>query len=404
MVSSPTQNYKLWIRERFPTLNRRIDEGDRAELSLLLAESGLVLSAMTDDSATDERERFTYISMIHAALYHHRKRGLNSGSGSDASFDATMERVEGSMIELARTIGVEHRFLSVFYLFCNPQIPDLTGKYAQFHNSEYEATFIRINREGTRQYQIAAKALTDASDRLLKFGPSKEKIAQLFQTAASAFRTISSGNAELIRAPGSEEFRTLTQYFGEVRVAGGPPLRGVNAGDQPWSYVIDLLLGVDLKHVFEVAFEDTESERHYPDEVITSADVVAYEFQSGAYLHANYLLPEDYKFLTKVIRKMKQRPVALTHLIPPSFSTTDQIALSELLHDVIKQYVAASNVHFQLARRFVPQNAEGEQVGSAGTHIMKFLREGLNAEREKVKHKLEARHPNLLELSNISTL
>src|ERR1019366_10517527 len=92
--------------------------------------------------------------------------------------------------------------------------------------------------------------------------PSFEVLEAHLETAATAFRRISHGNSLLLKTPGGEEFKFLTKYFGEVQVAG-KTFRGVNAGDQPWSYIIDLVLGVDLKQVFQQAFEGTPSERSY---------------------------------------------------------------------------------------------------------------------------------------------
>ena len=225
----------------------------------------------------------------------------------------------------------------------------------------------------------------------------------MLDQAATAFRKISKGNAMLLNTPGGEEFKYLTQYFGEVRVQDGPPLRGVNAGDQPWSYIIDLLLGVDLKHVFERAFEGTPAERKYPPEVRTSADVVRHEFSAGGYLHANYLLPEDYAVLDHVIETLNGTEETLVQFIEKRFAPIEQRGLAEALHEGVKHYLAASNVHYQLARRHVPKNPEGEQIGSAGTNIVKFLKEGLNAGREKVKRSLEEQYPELSKKETEST-
>jgi hypothetical protein len=400
--TSTPQQYQQWMRDRFPALNKSIDDDRSDILDTLLQEISEVHESLVKDSATSDRERFTYVSMIHAALYHHKKRAALIESLPN-NFNSILNRVELLMIDLANKIGVEHRFLSVFYLFYNPTIPELRGKFAQFRPSEYEAAFIRINREGTHQYKIAADALVTTFDLFRRGHASLDSIMSLLQAATTSFRRISQGNAMLLQTEGGEEFKFLTQYFGEVEVAG-KSLRGVNAGDQPWSYIIDLVFGVNLKRVFELAFEGTPSERKYPKEIKTNADVIAYEFRSGQYLHPNYLLPEDAEYLTNVLRKFKEQPHSLTDLIATSFPATDQVKLSALLHEAVKQYVAASNVHFQLAKRFVPVDPDGEQIGSAGTHIVKFLKEGLNAEREKVMHKLQARHPNLLTFSNAEAI
>ncbi len=393
-VPTPSENYKRWIRDRFPQLNQSIDDGNVSELTTLSEESIPTCSAITQDTITDRRERFTYISMMHAALYHHKKRFAQSGLSLPINFHWSLKYVEDAMIELARNIGVEHRFLSVFYLSYNPEIPELTGKHAQFRPSEYETAFIRVNREGTVQYNIAAKALFDSFDQLRQTIASLESITSLLQKAATAFHRISLGNATLLKTPGGEEFKFLTQYFGEVNVAG-KAFRGVNAGDQPWSYIIDLLLGVDLKQVFQKAFEGTPSERNYIAKAKSSAEVIAYEFQASTYLHQKYLLPEDYEFMMMVIQKLAVPTQSLVSLIQNAFDAEQQFQIATQLHEVMKHYVAASNVHFQLAKRYVPPNVSGEQIGSAGTNINRFLRDGLNAEREKVKDQLESAYPNV---------
>ncbi len=387
------------MRERFPKLNQSLDDGRLSDIPILLQESLENCKAIVRDASVDERERFTYLSMIHSALYHHKK---NKSELPD-TFEESMNTVETAMTAFGDSIGVEHRFLSVFYLFYNPEIPDLQGRFAQFRPSEYETAFLRVNREGTLQYKHAAKALFTAYDQLHQGLASFESLKSLLETAATAFQRISQGNSLLLKTPGGEEFKFLTQYFGEVQVAG-KSLRGVNAGDQPWSYIIDLVLGVDLKRVFQQAFEGTPSERRYIAEAKTSAEVIAYEFQSSEYLHEKYLLPEDYEFLMNVIERLITYPEPLSLAIARSFSTDEQFQLAENLHDVIKHYVAASNVHFQLAKRFVPQHPNGEQIGSAGTNIIRFLKDGLNAERENVKHSLELRYPALSQTKNFDTL
>lgn len=388
-------DYKLWMRERFPRLNQSLDEKlSASDLTSFADETRPVIAAIATDRTTDSRERFTYVSMIHSAMNHHEKSTLKAVTTVPDGFEHTLDDVEKAMIGLANEIGVEHRFLSAFYLFYNPEMPDLQGKFAQFRPSEYETAFLRINKEGTLQYKLAAQSLSNAFSSLSTAHASAAAVASDLDTAASAFRKISHGNSMLLNTPGGEEFKYLTQYFGEVQVAG-KTLRGVNAGDQPWSYIIDLLLGVDLKRVFERAFEGTPSERDYPPRIKTSADVVAFEFQSREYLRANYLLPEDYAALSEVIEMIHRSDETLPFTLQQYFSGEEQIELAKELHDAVKHYLAASNVHYQLARRHVPKNPQGEQIGSAGTNILKFLREGLNAEREKVKRELEQQYPEL---------
>ena len=401
-IPSTPHHYRQWMRERFPSLNHSFDDGHANNISILSDEALQICEAIVQDTQSDERERFTYISMIHAALYHHKKRASELKFDLPNNFAKAISIVENAMIQFAHSIGVEHRFLSVFYLFYNPEIPDLQGKFAQFRPSEYETAFIRVNREGTLQYKLAANALVNAFNLLHSTLASFESLKSFLESAATAFRKISHGNSLLLKTPGGEEFQFLTQYFGEVQVAG-KTLRGVNAGDQPWSYIIDLVLGVDLKRVFQQAFEGTMSERDYLAHAKSSAEVIAYEFRSSEYLHEKYLLPEDYTFLTKVIQVIIHNPSSLISAIA-SFSPEEQLQIAEKLHDVMKQYLAASNVHFQLAKRFVPKNADGEQIGSAGTNIVRFLKEGLNAERERVMRSLEMKYPSLSKTNSTETI
>ncbi len=387
-------NYKTWMREDFPRLNLSLDNELSADALASFAEASLPIAyAIARDTSFDERERFTYISMMHSAAYHHQKRAAEAGIAISDGFAQAYAQIQQTVIALADAIGVEHRFLSAFYLFYNPEMPEFEGTFAQFRPTAYETAFLRINSEGSRQYKIGAEALFQAYERLSRPSPSSASILPLLEQARTAFWKISHGNQTLLDTPGGKEFKFITQYFGEVRVAGRT-LRGVSAGDQPWSYMIDLLLGVDLKHVFERAFEGTAIERHYPDEVRTSADAIAYEFSSQAYLRANYLLPEDYAALTKAIALMNRLGETLPSAIRMMDSDHTQSELAERLHDVVTYYVAASNVHYQLAQRYVPKT-NGEQIGSAGTNIVKFLKEGLNAERENVKREIEERYPEL---------
>ncbi len=353
-------------------------------------------NAIAADHTFEIRERFTYISMLHSAAYHHRKAALEKGIRVPEYYEAAVSAIEIAMIELADTIGVEHRFLSAFYLFYNPEIPDLNGTFAQFRPTDYETAFLRINREGTLQYKQGAQALSQAHELLSNPLPSLASVKSLLDVAAACFKKISLGNAMLLKTPGGEEFGFLTQYFGEVRVAGGSPLRGVNAGDQPWGYMIDLLLGVDLRSVFVRSFEGTVAERQYLAGTHSNTDVVAHEFAAGGYLHANYLLPEDYIELERVIESLNHTHETLLAAIQKQFPPSEQVELAGALLAAVKHYLAASNVHYQLARRYVPRTSAGEQIGSAGTNIVKYLKEGLNAEREKMKHDLESRYPELV--------
>lgn len=405
MESAWQFDYKISMREHFPQLNLSLDNQRSAVTMERFAEEIMpIANAIVSDAVDNSRERFTYVSMLHSAMYHHKKRAEEEGISIPDRFTAALSNIERSMTELADSIGVEHRFLSVFYLFYNPEIPDLQGKFAQFRPFEYETAFLRINKEGTLQYKLAAQALSNAYNLLTTNQSSSSAIGSALNLAAAAFRKISHGNSMLLNTPGGEEFKYLTQYFGEVRVAGGPPLRGVNAGDQPWPYIIDLLLGVDLKRVFERAFEGTLSERHYPSEVQTSADVVAFEFQSREYLRSNYLLPEDYADLTDTIEAIHRSGETLPSAIQKKFFGSERAELATELHTVTKHYLAASNVHYQLARRYVPKDSHGEQIGSAGTNIIKFLREGLNAERENVKREIEQQYPELLKKETESSI
>jgi hypothetical protein len=378
-MNSPP-DYADWMRTRFPVLNKKIDDGDAESLQALVSEIPAVTKALRTDLTHDERERFTYVSMIYSALWHHKVLGT------------IIKDVESLMAELAKSIGVVPRFLASFYLRHNPEIPDMNGRFAQFREADYETAFLRINREGTLLYEQGAKALWSAYRLLMTSPTSVDSLNSLLDEAANCFRRISQGNAMLLRTPGGEEFAMLTQYFSEVRVEG-VKFRGVNAGDQPWSFVIDLVLGVDLKHVFQTAFEDTPVERHYPAEIRTSVDVVRYEFDSKLYLRRDYLRPEDDEKFESVLDTIDAEHdlIALLERAPEQ----ERPDLAKRLHAVIKNYLAASDVHFKLAKRHVPINAQGEQIGSAGTNIRKFLWHGLNDERRKVQQKLEQLYPRL---------
>ncbi|GEM_PF-2115266 len=386
-----------WMRERFPVFNKNIDDGIQSDFEVLINEIPAAINAAVLNSAIPDREKFTYISMIHSALFHHAKVVGEAGGPLPSRFEEVMGQVEQELVTRAKELGVEHRFLATFYLLCNPEIPDMLGKFAQFRAMDYETAFLRVNREGTIQYKIAAKALMRAFIELHGQSPNVRTLTSLLEQAAQSFFKISRGNNYLLQTPGGEEFRYLTQYFGEVRVAGGPPLRGVNAGDQPWPYIIDLVLGVNLKSVFETAFEGTPVERHYPDTVHDSADVVEYEFQSQQYLHANYLLPEDYDDMKSALDAIERWRGDVTDALSKITSHSDQLELANHLLTVIKNYVTASGVHYSLAKRYVPKGPNGEQIGSAGTNIRRYLHDGLNEERRKVQQRLISKYPQLSE-------
>ena len=285
------------------------------------------------------------------------------------------------MIPLSASLEVESRFLAVFYLLHNPEAD---GLHAQFLPGTDEAAFAGINREGMKLFQRAALRLLEAYKQLCA-GFATREVADLLSGAAKDFSQIVELNRELGRTLDREEFRALTEYFQTV-VVHGRELRGVNAGDQPWSYIIDLLLGVDLKHVFEVAFD-----RKYPPEILTVADAIVYEFNHGDYLKRRYLLPEDYAKLEETEAALVSGGSSL-----PEAIRGDKPELLNAMRSVVESYLMTSNTHLGLARKYVPADPKShEQTGSSGTNIQKFLKEGLINERAKVLRTLEARYPAL---------
>src|SRR2546421_910 len=144
MTISP-EDYSAWMRLRLPELNKNIDDDE--SLNSILAEESVRACRSIADRCVAERERFTYLSMLHAALH---------------LLEAYNHREDGS--------------------------PDV--------------------------------------------------LRTLLQSVAYDLQQIVDWNRELAHSLDREEFRAMTEYFNEVEV-GGRIMRGVNAGDQPWSYIID---------------------------------------------------------------------------------------------------------------------------------------------------------------------
>lgn len=357
------------MRVRLSELNKAIDE--RAEGGTLhaLAEESVLACEVVARDCTNERERFTYISMIHSSLFRHQR-----AVPSDA-LESALSDVESVMIPLAASLGVESRFLAVFYLLHNPKVD---GLHAQFIPGKDEAAFADANRFGMQLFQRAAIGLLESYKQLCA-GPATREVVDLLNGAAKDFSQIVELNRELGKTLDRNQFRALTQYFQTV-VVHGRELRGVNAGDQPWSYIIDLLLGVNLKHVFEVAFD-----RKYPLEVLTVADAIIYEFNHGDYLKRKYLLPEDYAKLEETEAALASGPASL-----PDAIRGDNENLLNAMRSAIESYLMTSNTHLGLARKYVPVDKQTHvQIGSSGTNIQKFLKDGLIDERARVLANLE---------------
>src|SRR5207249_1492645 len=156
----------------------------------------------------------------------------------------------------------------------------------------------------------------------------------------------------------------------------------------------DLLLGVDLKHAFEAGFG-----HEYPENVQTSAEAIVWEFDHDSYLRRNYLLPEDYAKLEETMVILSNGPRNLIAALEER-AVTDSEILS-LIRDLMQTYLMTSNTHFGLARKYVPVDAKSqEQIGSSGTNIQKFLKEGLIDGRAKALRDFEARHSELRPLFN----
>ncbi|MDP4199684.1 MAG: DUF1864 family protein [Bacteroidota bacterium] len=360
-ITISPDDYSAWMRLRFPELNKAIDDGPALGAIHALAEESVRACSAISHVCKQERERFTYISMIHSSLYRH-ERAVPS-----EELKLAVGKVESVMIPLAASLGVEHRFLAFFYLLHNPKV---NGLHAQFRPGPGEAAFANINREGTKYFQSAALQLLEAHKRL---SSGSKDVLELLHSATADFERIVTLNRELAQTLDRDEFKALTEYFQTV-VVQGRTLRGVNAGDQPWSYIIDLLLGVNLKHVFEIAFD-----RKYPPEVQTVADAIIHEFNHGDYLRRNYLLPEDYA-------KLEETEALFANGAPniiAAVASGDSEILSAL-RDVAQTYLMTSNTHLGLARKFVPVDPESHtQIGSSGTNIQKFLKDGLIDERAR---------------------
>jgi hypothetical protein len=394
MNESPL-DFSRWMRTRFPELNEKLDENPTTALLGVLCDEVLQLFPhsieeieKTSSDSQKIREMFTYISMIHTALYHHKQSFFLLGEALPANFDTVYERIEDSLMYFAMQLGVEHRFLASFYLLYNPE---LEGKSAQFRPGKGEAAFAGANKTGMILFRTAALALLDAAKFLTGERTDTESVANLLRTASEAFNRIIELNRDLAQHLDRKEFELLTKYFSTVSVRGRE-LRGVNAGDQPWSYIIDLLLGVDLKQAFETAFG-----RVYPVSITTSAQVVAHEFQAQNYLRANYLLPEDYARLEETIELMNAGSATLHARIEDRFMAQEQETLIALLEGTVRKYVMTSNTHYGLAKKYVPVDKEtGEQIGSSGTNIEKFLKRGLIDERMRILQDIEREHSNVV--------
>ncbi|HWF44176.1 MAG TPA: monodechloroaminopyrrolnitrin synthase PrnB family protein [Candidatus Kapabacteria bacterium] len=365
-------NLNEWMRIRLPELNRSLDENpDTSEFALLCEE---VLRTIRNDDHS--REMFTYISMVHMSLYHHRETILLRAGPLPENFNPAFDLVENAMIDLASKLGVEHRFLATFYLLYNPE---MGGKAAQFRSGNDEAEFANANRIGIIEFRTAALALLEAAKLFAHGAYESQRIAALLQQASVSFDRIVELNRGLAQRLVRKEFELLTKYFGKVNVRGRE-LRGVNAGDQPWSYIIDLLLGVDLKRAFETAFD-----RMYPANVRDSADAIRHEFELNDYLRKNYLLPEDYARLEETLALVDAGASSILIAIEDHSSGNEQEMLTALFQEVIKKYVMTSNTHFGLAKKYVPVDSQThEQIGSSGTNIEKFLKRGLIDERMKI--------------------
>ncbi len=366
---TPT-DYPRWMRHRFPTLNKSIDDGAIGDLETLCTEAHAATEAIARDfsaapqDSDDTRERFTYVSMIHAALYRH-KRALERDA-LPPNFQNSLIASESLMIEIAAVIGVEHRFLASFYLLNNPVIE---GLHAQFLPGKDEAAFLHTNHLGMLLFKSAAVALLDAAKSMMRDKNEHIIVLKSLEIATNAFLEIVELNRALAQSLDRHEFALMTQYFGVVEVRG-VMLRGVNAGDQPWSYIIDLLFGVNLKHVFEMAFDE-----RYPATIKTSADALRYELNHRSYLKQKYLLPEDFDKLAETID-------LLTTTESPFILHPSSFILSPL-REAIRTYLMTSNTHYGLAKKYVPPDPEsGKQIGSSGTNIDIFLKTLIDERRQ----------------------
>src|ERR1051326_4201822 len=98
MAISP-DDYSDWMRLRFPELNKQIDDGQASDTIAALAVRSLakesVLAAeVIMSKCEDRRERFTYVSMMHAALYRHKRALANAERPESPLLNDALETIE----------------------------------------------------------------------------------------------------------------------------------------------------------------------------------------------------------------------------------------------------------------------------------------------------------------------
>ena len=83
--------------------------------------------------------------------------------------------------------------------------------------------------------------------------------------------------------------------------------------------------------------------------------------------------------------------------VEPGTDNAFALVLPEVSTEAMQTYLMTSNTHFGLARKFVPVDPKTQtQIGSSGTNIQKFLKEGLIDGRAKVLRDFELRHPEVV--------
>jgi hypothetical protein len=245
-------------------------------------------------------EYFNYLTMIYSAISRHHVRFLSEklGKFKASILPENLDELAFLIQKQAKHLQVLPRFLSAPYLIQNPQ--DKNGKRATFLPWKSESKFLEANRQGTlayeevcyallkfydpaliqavtgawnQQYWISSSHLNDPKNILSEDQPNSPTVPLLSYIWSACTQAIESlkhaqhASVSLMHELSVEDFYLFRCYYDPISLKRNsllsPPidfthsqlsmseinepyvyLGGVNAGDQPWTYIIDLILGV----------------------------------------------------------------------------------------------------------------------------------------------------------------
>lgn len=248
-MTSNTEAFDAWIRDRFVALNTELEEmyfatespelvqgiGEHLKDQLVAEGKSYIVELLTEGN-TDEGFEAGFDLLGNVGLYMAacRRHEITEPSREKKS---PLEEASALAMQLGASLGVVPRFASAHLETHNRAI---NGVYKTFTALADERLFITYNTRAALAYIRASEALR----RILPMGVSHPVSADLLVVAKDALQDVVASNTELFEDLDTDRFFYCVRPYYKPHRVGLHEYRGANAGDFAGINVIDLLLGL----------------------------------------------------------------------------------------------------------------------------------------------------------------